>query len=150
LVDFDASEVKLSTCLLTKSSMGWLWHRRLGHIGMKQLNKLANIDLVRGLKDVTFEKDRLCSACQARKQLGNTHPNKSTMSTSKAFELLYMNLFRPKTYTSIGGNKYGFVSADDLTRYTWVAFLVIRVMCLQHSRHSSRECKMSLKPQSRR
>jgi hypothetical protein len=35
LVDFDASEAKLSTCLLTKSSIGWLWHRRLGHVGIK-------------------------------------------------------------------------------------------------------------------
>jgi hypothetical protein len=46
----------LSTCLITKSSMGWLWHRRLGHVGMKQLNKLIKHDLVRGLKDVTFER----------------------------------------------------------------------------------------------
>ena len=35
LVDFNASEAKLSICLFTKSSMGWLWHRRLGHVGMK-------------------------------------------------------------------------------------------------------------------
>ena len=35
LVDFNASEAQLSTCLFTKSSMGWLWHRRLGHVGMK-------------------------------------------------------------------------------------------------------------------
>ena len=35
LVDFNATEAQLSTCLFTKSSMGWLWHRRLGHIGMK-------------------------------------------------------------------------------------------------------------------
>ena len=35
LVDFNASETQLSTCLFTKSSMGWLWHRRLGHVGMK-------------------------------------------------------------------------------------------------------------------
>ena len=26
LVDFNASEAQLSTCLLTKYSMGWLWH----------------------------------------------------------------------------------------------------------------------------
>jgi hypothetical protein len=45
------------------------------------------------------------------------------MSTSKAFELLYMDLFGPTTYTSIGGNKYGFMIVDDFTRYTWVAFL---------------------------
>jgi hypothetical protein len=80
-------------------------------------------DLVRGLKDVTFEKDKLCSTCQARKQVGNTHPKKSTMSTSKAFELLYMDLFGPTTYTSIGGNKYDFMIVDYFTRYTCVAFL---------------------------
>ena len=50
LVDFNASEAKLSTCLFTKSNMGWLWHRRLGHVGMKQLNRLVKYDLVRGLK----------------------------------------------------------------------------------------------------
>ena len=48
------------------------------------------------------------------------------MSTSKAFELLHMDLFGPTTYTSIGGNKYGFVIVDDFTRYTWVFFLVDR------------------------
>jgi hypothetical protein len=75
---------------------------------MKQLNRLIKHDQVRGLKDVTFEKDKLCSACQAGKQVGNTHPKKSIMSTSKAFELLHMDLFGPTTYTSFGGNKYGF------------------------------------------
>ena len=49
---------------------------------------------------------------------------KSMMSTSKAFELLHMDLFRPTQYTSISGNKYGFVIVDDYTRYTWVFFLV--------------------------
>ena len=88
------------------------------------MNKLIKHDLVRGLKDVTFENDKLCSACQARKQIGNTHPKKSMMSTSKAFELMHLDLFGPTTYTSIGGNKYGFVIVDDFTRYTWVFFLV--------------------------
>ena len=46
------------------------------------------------------------------------------MSTSKAFELLHMDLFRPTQYTSIGENKCGFVIVDDYTRYTWVFFLV--------------------------
>jgi hypothetical protein len=35
LVDFNASKTQLSICLFTKSSMGLLWHRRLGHVGMK-------------------------------------------------------------------------------------------------------------------
>ena len=32
LVDFNASKAQLSTCLFTKSSMGWLWHGRLGQL----------------------------------------------------------------------------------------------------------------------
>jgi hypothetical protein len=107
-------------------------------------------DLVRGLKDVTFKKDKLCSACQAGKQVGNTYPKKSIISTSKVFELLYMDLFGPTTYTSISSNKYEFVILDDFTRYTWCYFLFTKVMCLQPSRHSSREFTMSLKPPSRK
>jgi transposase InsO family protein len=91
---------------------------------MKQLNKLIKHDLVKGLKDVIFEKDKQCSACQAGKQVVNTHPKKSMMSTSRAFELMYMDLFGPTTYTSIGENKYGFVIVDDFTRYTWVFFFI--------------------------
>jgi hypothetical protein len=85
---------------------------------------LIKHDLVRGLKDVIFKKDKPCSACQTGKQVGNNHPKKSIMSTSKAFELLHMDLFGPTQYTSIGGNKYGFVIVDDYTRYTWAFFLV--------------------------
>jgi len=40
LVDFNDNETQLTSCLLSKSSLGWLWHIKLGHVGMKQLNKL--------------------------------------------------------------------------------------------------------------
>ena len=104
------------------------------------MNRLVKHDLVRGLKDVVFEKDK-SSSCQASKQIGNTHPKKSIMSTSKAFELLHIDLFGQTQYTSIGGNKYGFMIVDDLTRYTWVFFLVdksdvfcnIQIICQRHS-----------------
>ena len=35
LDNFNAREAQLSTCLFTKSRMGWLWHRRLSHVGIK-------------------------------------------------------------------------------------------------------------------
>jgi transposase InsO family protein len=124
LVDFSSNDASLSTCLFTKSSKGWLWHRRLAHIGMNQLKKLMKHDLVIGLNnDIIFEKNKLCSACQASKQVGNTHPTKSAMSTSRPLELLHMDLFGSTTYRSIGGNSYGLVVVDDYSRYTWVFFL---------------------------
>ena len=117
--------VKLNYQYACSLNLAWVGYgiARLGHVGMKELNKLVKHDLVRGLKDVTFENDKLCSTCHAGKQVGNTHPKKSIMSTCKAFELLHMDLFGLTTYTSIGGNKYGFVIVDDFTRYTWVFFL---------------------------
>ncbi len=69
LVDFNSSEANLKTYLVAKTSLGWLWQRRLAHVGMNQLSKLSKHDLVVGLKDVKFEKDKLCSACQASKQV---------------------------------------------------------------------------------
>ena len=75
LVDFATKEANLSTCLFTQSS--------LGHVGMKQLNRLLKHDLVVGLKNVKFEKDKLCIACQAGKQIANAHPTKSVMSTER-------------------------------------------------------------------
>ena len=40
LVDFSGDKAQLNTYLVAKSSLGWLWHRRLAHVGMKNLNKL--------------------------------------------------------------------------------------------------------------
>jgi hypothetical protein len=40
LVDFTTERGQLDTCLLAKSNMGWLWHRRLAHVGIRNLDKL--------------------------------------------------------------------------------------------------------------
>jgi hypothetical protein len=90
---------------------------------MNTLNKLLKKELVRGLKDVKFEKDKPCSACQAGKQVANTHPTKAYMSTSRVQELLHMDLFGPTTYKSLGGNLCCLVIVHDYSRYTWTFFL---------------------------
>lgn len=116
-------QAKHETCLVAKSNTRWLWHRRLAHVGMRNLHKLLKHDHILGLTNVQFEKDRVCSACQAGKQIGAHHPVKNVMTTSRPLELLHMDLFRPIAYLSIGGNKYGLVIVDDFSRFTWVFFL---------------------------
>jgi hypothetical protein len=54
-----------------------------------------------GLTNVHFEKDRICSACQAGKQVGTHHPHKNIMTTDRPLELLHMDLFGPIAYISI-------------------------------------------------
>jgi hypothetical protein len=63
LVDFSKENADLDACLIAKTNMGWLWHRRLAHVGMKNLHKLLKGDHVLGLIDVYFEKDRPCTTC---------------------------------------------------------------------------------------
>jgi hypothetical protein len=48
---------------LVDTNMGWLWHRRLAHVGMKNLHKLLKGEHILGLTSVHFEKDRVCDAC---------------------------------------------------------------------------------------
>ena len=142
--DFATKESNLSTCLFTQSSLGWLWHRRPGHVGMKQLNRLLKHDLVVGLKNVKFEKDKLCSACQAGKQVANAHPTKSVMSTERPLKLLHMDLFGPTTYRSIGGNCYCLVVVDDYSKCHGFSFFMTRPIHMTLSRNSLQGPKMNL------
>ncbi|GJW28059.1 putative ribonuclease H-like domain-containing protein [Tanacetum coccineum] len=58
------------TCLVAKatSNESMLWHRRLGHINFKNINKLVKDNLVRGLPTKHFENDQTCVACLKGKQ----------------------------------------------------------------------------------
>jgi hypothetical protein len=40
LVDFVLEEVELDKCLIAKRNMGWLWHSKLAHVGMRNPHKL--------------------------------------------------------------------------------------------------------------
>jgi transposase InsO family protein len=90
---------------------------------MKNLHKLLKGEHILGLTNVHFEKDRICSTCQAGKQVGVHHPHKNIMTTDRSLELLHMDLFGPIAYISIGGSKYWLVIVDDYSRFTWVYFL---------------------------
>jgi hypothetical protein len=40
LVDFVPEKVELDKCLIAKRNMGWLWHRRIAHVDMRNLQML--------------------------------------------------------------------------------------------------------------
>ncbi|GKD10866.1 ribonuclease H-like domain-containing protein, partial [Tanacetum coccineum] len=58
------------TCLFAKATLDEsnLWHRRLGHINFKTMNKLVRGNLVRGLPSKIFENNHTCVARQKGKQ----------------------------------------------------------------------------------
>ncbi|XP_070048548.1 uncharacterized protein [Nicotiana tomentosiformis] len=51
------------TCLSVLDNDPLLWHRRLGHASLSQVNKLVSKDLVIRLPNIKFKKDKVCEAC---------------------------------------------------------------------------------------
>ena len=125
IIDMNSNIPKEITCLFSSTSEqnAMLWHRRLGHANVKNLNRLAKHDLVRGLpiKDfITFEK---CVSCALGKQHRTPHPPKVISSVDKVLQLLHMDLFGPVQFLSVNQHSYCLVIIDDYSRFTWVFFL---------------------------
>ncbi|GKA42973.1 putative ribonuclease H-like domain-containing protein [Tanacetum coccineum] len=90
------SPAKGFACLIAKatSDESKLWHRRLGHINFKNLNKLVKGNLAKLERLIT-----------------------------KPLHTLHMDLFGPTSVKSINHASYCLVITDDCTRFCWVFFL---------------------------
>nr|GEV78804.1 putative ribonuclease H-like domain-containing protein [Tanacetum cinerariifolium] len=113
------------TCLVAKASVDecMLWHRRLGHLNFKTMNKLVRHNLVRGLPTKCFENDHTCTACLKEKQLKASCKSKLVNSISKPLHTLHMDLFGPTSVSSISHKWYCLVVTDDFSKFTWTFFL---------------------------
>nr|GEX37522.1 putative ribonuclease H-like domain-containing protein [Tanacetum cinerariifolium] len=100
-----------------------LWHRRLGHINFKTINKLVKGNLVRGLPTKVFENDNTCVACKKGKQHRASCKTKPVISVDQPFFRLYMDLFGPTVVKSLNKKSYCLVITDDYSIFTWVFFL---------------------------
>ncbi|GJT38142.1 putative ribonuclease H-like domain-containing protein [Tanacetum coccineum] len=91
------------TCLLSKatSDESNKWHRRLGHVNFKNLNKLVKGNLVRGPPSKIFQNDHTCGACQKGKQHKASCKAKLVSSISQPLQLLHMDLFGPTSAEAV-------------------------------------------------
>ncbi|GJR12045.1 putative ribonuclease H-like domain-containing protein [Tanacetum coccineum] len=107
------------TCLFTKatSNESNLWHRRLGHVNFKTMNKLVRGNLVRGLPSKLFEINQTCVACQKGKQHRASCKTKTVSSISQPLQMLHMDLFGPTFVKSLMKKMYCLVVTDDFSRY---------------------------------
>nr|GEW70276.1 hypothetical protein [Tanacetum cinerariifolium] len=113
------------TCLVAKASADEciLWHRRLGHLNVKTMNKLVRHNLVRGVPTKSFDTDHTCTACLKGKQHKASYMSKLVNSVNKPLHTLHMDLFGPTSVSSISHKWYCLVVTDDFSRFTWTFFL---------------------------
>ncbi|GJZ94027.1 zinc finger, CCHC-type containing protein [Tanacetum coccineum] len=116
------------TCLFAKatSNESKLWHRRLGHINFKTMNKLIKGNLVRGLLSKLLENNQTCVACQKGKQHKASCKSKTVSSINQLLHMLHMNLFGPTFVKSLMKKMYCLVVTDDYSRFSWVFFLATK------------------------
>ncbi|GKC39602.1 putative ribonuclease H-like domain-containing protein [Tanacetum coccineum] len=116
------------TCLFAKATPDEsnLWHRRLGHVNFKTMNKLVRGSLVRGLPLNFFKINQTCVACQKGKQHRASCKTKTVSSISQPLQMLHMDLFGPTFVKSLMKKMYCLVVTDDFSRFSWVFFLATK------------------------
>ncbi|GJV74991.1 putative ribonuclease H-like domain-containing protein [Tanacetum coccineum] len=116
------------TCLVVKATLdeSMLWHRRLGHVNFKTINKLVKENLVRALPSKHFKNDQTCVACLKVKQQKASCKSKIQNSITQPLFMLHMDLFGLTFMSSLMNKKYCLVVTNDYSRFTWVFFLATK------------------------
>nr|GEU51528.1 putative ribonuclease H-like domain-containing protein [Tanacetum cinerariifolium] len=91
MYNVDLKNIVLSgdlTCLFAKATLDEsnLWHKRLGHINIKTMNKLVKGNLVRGLPSKVFKNNHTCVACKKGKQHRASCKTKRVCSVSQPLQ----------------------------------------------------------------
>ncbi|KAD5802663.1 hypothetical protein E3N88_14023 [Mikania micrantha] len=84
IINMNSNSFTVNTCLFSKASKHdcLLWHRRLGHVNLKNLNRLAKGDHIIGLPSKDFSTIEKCIACAKGKQHKRPHRPKLFNSIS--------------------------------------------------------------------
>lgn len=98
-----------------------LWHRRMGHLGAANLQKLPNI--VEGLKGVNLKSpnQEICEGCMNGRQ--NRLPFDDSTSSYELLELIHSDVCGPMQTLSIGGSRYVITFTDHYSHTTKCYYL---------------------------
>nr|GFC87451.1 putative ribonuclease H-like domain-containing protein [Tanacetum cinerariifolium] len=116
------------TCLFAKATLDEsnLWHRRLGHVNFKTINKLVKGNLVRGLPSKVFTNDITCVAYKKGKQHRASCKSKTVSYINQPLFRLHMDLFGSTFVKSLSKKSYCLIVTDDYSRFSWVFFLATK------------------------
>nr|GEY92835.1 putative ribonuclease H-like domain-containing protein [Tanacetum cinerariifolium] len=116
------------TCLFAEATFDEsnLWHRMLGHINLKIMNKLVKGNLVRGLPSKVFKNNHTCVACKKDKQHRASCKSIPVSFVSQPLQRLHMDLFGPTFMKSLNKKSYCLIVTDDYSRFSWLFFLATK------------------------
>ena len=112
---------KTESCNMVNINDYEIWHKRLGHLNLKDMIKLRN-DEENEIKFNTPDKQHTCQTCVEAKQ---TRENviKSRMTANYPLELIHSDICGPMETTTLNGSRYFITFIDDYTKYTYIYIL---------------------------
>ena len=113
LLDLDHSDthihiIETKRCKVNNDSATYLWHCRLGHIGVKRMKKLHSDGLLESLGT--------CESCLMGK-MTKTPFSRTMERATDLLEIIHTNVCGPMSVEARGGYHYFLTFTDDLSRY---------------------------------
>ena len=99
-----------------------IWHRRFGHLGIQNLQRLAREKLVDGFDFDVSEQLDFCEMYAEGKHHRSHFPT-SCRRAKEPLELVHNDVCGKVNAKSLGGAEYFQTFIDDFTHYTWVYVL---------------------------
>lgn len=98
------------------------WHRKLGHINERDLKKMAQDNLMYGLRP-TDEKLEACETCIKGKLSRLPFTRHDGLYTTEKLEIIHSDVCGPFECETLAGSRYYVTFIDDFTRYCHVYFI---------------------------
>ena len=118
-------------CKVNNDSATYLWHCRLGHIGVKRMKKLHADGL---LESLDYESLDACEPCLMGKMTKT--PFSGTMERpTDLLEIIHIDVCNPMSVEARGGYRYVLTLTDDLSRYGYVYLMNTSLRPLKSSRN---------------
>ncbi|KAK1680533.1 hypothetical protein QYE76_041381, partial [Lolium multiflorum] len=111
--NIDAKRIKLN------DNSTYMWHCRLGHIGVKRMKKLHSDGL---LESLDFQSLDRCEACLMGKMTKTPFSGIMERATD-LLEIIHTDVCGPMSVASRGGYRYVLTFTDDLSRYGYIYFM---------------------------
>ena len=118
LLDLDRSDthIEAKRCKVNNDSATYLWHCRLGHIGVKRMKKIHAYGL---LESLDYELVDACETCLIGKTTKT--PFSGTMEQeTDLLEIIHTDVCDPMSVEARGGYRYFLTFTDDLRRYGYI------------------------------
>ena len=106
-----------SVCQETREEV---WHRRFGHLGARNLQKLAKDKLVDGFDYDVSKQIGFCESCAEGKHQKSQFPTNGGKRSEEPLGLIHSDVCGKMNTKSLSGAEYFLTFIDDRTCYVWM------------------------------